>query len=68
MPTTRHAHRTTPARRYAWLAALTLALRAGTAGAQPAPELPPSAAPEPGVLYLDVSINGEPTRRIARFR
>ncbi|QRR10870.1 fimbrial biogenesis outer membrane usher protein [Burkholderia sp. MS455] len=68
VPTTRHANRTTPARRYAWLAALTLALRAGTAGAQPAPELPPSAAPEPGVLYLDVSINGEPTHRIARFR
>lgn len=67
-PTTRHANRTTPARRYAWLAALTLALRAGAAGAQPAAELPPSAAPEPGALYLEVSLNGEPTHRIARFR
>ena len=30
--------------------------------------MPPPAAPAPGALYLDVSINGEPTPRIARFQ
>ncbi|MBR8367211.1 fimbrial biogenesis outer membrane usher protein [Burkholderia sp. AU19243] len=53
------------------LLAHALALRAVTGCAQPAP-IPPAAvaapSPEGDGLYLDVSLNGEPTHRIARFR
>ncbi|WP_321790505.1 fimbria/pilus outer membrane usher protein [Burkholderia pyrrocinia] len=48
-------------------AALALVLRAAAPLAQPAPA-PPASAPEAGMLYLDVSLNGEPTHRIARFQ
>ncbi len=49
--------------------ALILALRALAACAQPVPPTAVSdAAAQADGLYLDVSLNGEPTHRIARFR
>ncbi|WP_174976269.1 fimbria/pilus outer membrane usher protein [Burkholderia contaminans] len=72
VPTTRHAHRAhAPARhtRLAAALAIALALHAAAARAEPAPARPaPAAATEPGVLFLDVSLNGEPTHRIARVQ
>lgn len=72
MPTTRPA-RPTPFRRHALRAAsasavVAFALHASAAVAQPAPASPLAAPPAPGTLYLDVSINGERTHRIARFQ
>ncbi|OJB26539.1 fimbrial protein [Burkholderia ubonensis] len=73
VPTPRSADRPTPRGRRARLVAaasavVALVLRATGACAQPAAAPPLAAAPEPGALYLDVSINGEPTHRIARFQ